>query len=456
MAVNLAEGRLQEAYRQASPRSAKAFERACRSMPGGAKGAYFYPPYPLQMERAEGCHLYDLDGRCYVDFANHHTAQILGHSHPAVLAAIQEQFRRGVAVGAPMGVETALAEEICRRVASIDSLRFCNSGTEATLHAVRLARGFTGRAKIAKFEGGYHGSHDAVEVSISPAVDLAGPADAPHSVAGTGGLAPHATDEVVVLPYGDAAAVDRLIGQNREQLACVLFDPKVGMYDTKHEFAQAVRRITEQHQVLLILDEVVSFRLGPGGYQQLAEVIPDLTTLGKLIGGGFPVGAVGGRRDIMALFDNSTGATGFGQSGTFSAHPVAMAAGLATLEQLDSVAFAHLNELGNLLRHELAARFARADPPWQIVGEGSLFSLYPTRQVPSNYRAVAALDRSRVQDAFAHCLGAGLFLNHNLIMNALSLATGPDEVSRLIAAWEELLLPLARDLAVSDVERTES
>ena len=439
MSVNLTDRQLQEAYRRASPRSAEAFERACRSMPGGAKGAYYYPPYPLHVTRAEGCRLFDHDGNCYLDFANHHTAQILGHGHPAVIEAIQQQVRRGIAVGAPMGIETALAEEICRRVGSIDKLRFCNSGTEATLHAVRLARGFTGRAKIAKFEGGYHGSHDAVEVSVAPPVELAGPADAPRSIAGTGGLAPHAPDEVVILPYGDAAAVDRLVGQHCDQLACVLFDPKVGMYDTRCEFAQAVRRITERYRVLLILDEVVSFRLAPGGYQELAAVTPDLTTLGKLIGGGFPVGAVGGRVDIMALFDNTAGATGFGQSGTFSAHPVAMAAGLATLEQLDAEAFNQLNQLGRRLRRELGARFAGGEQAWQIVGEGSLFSLYPTREMPGDYRAAAAVDRSLVREAFAHCLGAGVFLNHNLVMNALSLATGVAEVEHLVAAWEALV-----------------
>ncbi|MBB76170.1 MAG: aspartate aminotransferase family protein [Planctomycetaceae bacterium] len=439
MSVNRTDDRWEEAYRRASPSSAAAFARGCRSMPGGAKGAYYYPPYPLQIARAEGCRLFDQDGNCYRDFANHHTAQILGHGHPAIIEAVQEQLRRGIAVGAPMGCETALAEEICRRVGSIDSLRFCNSGTEATLHAVRLARGFTGRSKIAKFEGGYHGSHDAVEVSITPPIDLAGPADAPRSVAGTGGMAPRATDEVLVLPYGDAEAVDRLVGLHHDELACVLFDPKVGVYDTTHAFAQAVRQITERHQVLLILDEVVSFRLARGGYQEVVEVTPDLTTLGKLIGGGFPVGAVGGRRDIMALFDNTSGATGFGQSGTFSAHPVAMTAGLTTLEQLDPAAFAQLNQLGSLLRRELATRFAQGGQPWQIVGEGSLFSLYPTRDMPANYRAAAAIDRSPVRDAFARCLNAGVFLNHNLVMNAISLATGTAEVEHLVSAWETLI-----------------
>ena len=443
------------AYRNRSVRSQEQFERAARSMPGGAKGAYFYPPYPLTFERAEGCHLYDVDGHAYVDFANHHTSQILGHGHPAVVDAVQRQLARGIAVGGPMGVETALADEICRRIDSIDQIRFCNSGTEATLHAIRLARGFTGRSKIAKFEGAYHGSHDAVEISVAPPVECAGSAGAPRSVPSTGGISPQAPGEVVVMPYDNEEAVERLVAENRNELACVLFDPKVGMYQTRPAFAQALRRITQQQQVLLVFDEIVSFRVGSGGYQESCQVRPDLTTLGKIIGGGFPVGGVGGRADIMRLFDNSAAPTGFGQSGTFSAHPITMVAGLATLEQLDAAAFQHLNACGERLRKGLQQQFNRVPEGLQIVGQGSLFSIYFSSAALSDYRAVAEVDRDPVSGAFQHCLAKGLFLNHNLIMNALSLATGPDEVSRLIAAWEELLLPRARDLAVSDVERTE-
>jgi glutamate-1-semialdehyde 2,1-aminomutase len=183
-----------DAYRAATPKSNEAFERARCTMPGGAKGAYFYTPYPLTMQRGEGCYLYDVDERQYLDFANHHTAQILGHSHPSVIAAVQAQLAQGIVLGAPTGSETALAEEICRRVASVERIRFCNSGTEATLHAVRLARGFSQRPNIAKFEGGYHGSHDAVEISVAPSLELAGPADAPNAVPGVRGISIHAAE----------------------------------------------------------------------------------------------------------------------------------------------------------------------------------------------------------------------------------------------------------------------
>ena len=228
---------VEERYRVGSPRSEAAFEQARAVMPGGVKGAYFYKPYPLTIERGEGCYLYDLDGRKLVDFNNHHTAQILGHNHPAVVAAVQAQVSRGIALSAPAGVETDLAEEMCRRVKSVEKVRFCNSGTEATLHAIRLARGVSGRTKIAKFEGGYHGSHDVVEVSVAPPLDKAGPASAPRSVSTAGGASPNAAGEVVVLPYNDENAAERLLARHRRELACVIFDPRAGILAQRAEFA---------------------------------------------------------------------------------------------------------------------------------------------------------------------------------------------------------------------------
>ncbi|MBI4552453.1 MAG: aminotransferase class III-fold pyridoxal phosphate-dependent enzyme [Candidatus Latescibacteria bacterium] len=430
---------LEERYRASSPRSRAAFERACAVMPGGAKGAYFHPPYPLTMARGEGCALYDVDGRRFVDFANHHTAQILGHRHPAVLAAIQEQLERGIALGAPVGVETELAEEMCRRVASVEKLRFCNSGTEATLHAVRLARGFSGRPKIAKFEGGYHGSHDAVEVSVSPPLDRAGPETAPHAVPNAGGMSPHAAEEAVILPYDDEAAVERLITQHRHELACVIFDPKAGILPQRPAFVQAVREITRTNEVLLIVDEIVGFRVGTGGLQESYDITPDLTTFGKIIGGGFPVGAFGGRADIMGLLDTTRGSTGFFQSGTFSAHPVAMAAGLATLRHLTPEAFARLNGLGERLCARLNDLFARRQTPVQAVGLGSLFSIHCASGRLATYRDLARADSAMAHRLFLALLEHGYFLSHGLVMNALSLAMDETHVDGLVEAIDRAL-----------------
>ena len=290
-------------------------------LPGGVKGAYFYPPYPLTMERSEGCYVYDADGRQLVDFVNHHTALILGHRHPAVLAAIEKQLERGIVLSASGGTEVELAEEMVRRVPALERIRFCCSGTEATLHAIRLARGYSGRPKIAKFAGGYHGSHDAVELSVTPPLGQAGPENAPHAVPSAGGISPHAAEEIVILPYNDEAAVAKLVRQHRDELAALICDAKPGILETRREFLAEVRQIARANDVLFIFDEVVGFRLGPGGMQEYYGLTPDLTTYGKIIGGGFPVGAFGGRKDLMDLLDNTQGPTGFFQSGTFSAHP---------------------------------------------------------------------------------------------------------------------------------------
>ena len=430
---------IEATYATESPSSREQFDRDCESMPGGAKGAYYYAPYPLTMQRGEGCYLYDIDERRRVDFANHHTGQILGHNDPAVNAAVQAQLTRGIALGAPTGNEAALAEEMCSRVTSVERMRFCNSGTEATLHAIRLARGFSGRPKIAKFEGGYHGSHDIVEVSVAPPVNEAGPADAPHSVPTAGGMSPNATSEVIVLPYNNEEAVERLVRCHRDELACVILDPKTGILPVRKEFVQAVRRITAENDVLLILDEVVGFRVARGGAQEYYGICPDLSAFGKLIGGGFPVGGFGGRADIMRLFDNSGGPTGFFQSGTFSAHAMVMAAGLATLQQLTPSAFAHLNGLGERLRAGLDGLSARIDAPFQAVVLGSLFSVYFTDEPLIDYRSLASSDGAMAHRVFLSLLNQGYYLSQGLSMNALSLSMDESHIDGLVQAFEKAI-----------------
>ncbi len=207
----------------------------------------------------------------------------------------------GIALGAATGVETRLARMMCERISSVDRIRFVSSGTEATLHAVRLARCFSGRPKIAKFEGGYHGSHDAVEISTTPPLESAGEASEPNAVPSAGGMALHALEDMIVLPYNDEESVERLLSRHRYELACVILDPKAGIIPIRHDFIQRVRAITEELGILLIFDEIVGFRQAKGGLQSHVGVRPDLTCFGKMIGGGFPVGAFGGRADIRAI-----------------------------------------------------------------------------------------------------------------------------------------------------------
>lgn len=426
-------------YRDRTPASHEAFKRSGEVMPGVAKGAYYYAPYPLTIARAEGCHLYDVDGNRYVDFANHHTTQVLGHNHPAVVRAVERQLAQGVAVGAPMGIETALAEELCRRVDSLEMVRFCNSGTEATLHAIRLVRAYTGRHIIAKFEGGYHGSHDAVEISTSPDLAKAGPADRPVPVASAGGMPPNATDNVIILPFDDEAAVEAIIAEKRDELAAVILDPKTGVIPQRLDFVKAVREITARHGVLLILDEIVGFRAAPGGVQSQCGILPDLSTYGKIVGGGFPVGAFGGRRELMSLLDPTQGRARVFQSGSFSAHPVTMAAGLAMLEVLTPDVYARLDRLTDRLVAGLEDVFTRTGTVATAVASGLTFSIYFTKGPVRTYRAVAAADKRPVPDIYLSLLNRGYYLSNGLAMNCLSAAMDETHIDGLVAAMDETL-----------------
>lgn len=421
-------------YRERTPGSREAFERACEVMPGVAKGAYYYAPYPVTIARAEGCHLYDVDGNRYVDFANHHTTQILGHHHPAVVRAVERQLKQGIAVAAPMGIETALADELCRRVESLEMVRFCNSGTEATLHAIRLAREYTGRHIIAKFEGGYHGSHDAVEISTSPDLAKAGPADRPVPVASAGGMPPNATDNVVILPFDDEAAVEAIIAERSDELAAVILDPKTGVIPQRMDFLKAVREITERYGVLLILDEIVGFRASPGGVQAQCGILPDLSTYGKIVGGGFPAGAFGGRRDLMSLLDPTLGKARVFQSGSFSAHPVTMAAGLAMLEVLTPEVYTRLGRLTDRLVSGLEGVFTRTGTVATVAASGSTFSIYFTSGPVRSYRAVAAADKGPVSAVFLGLLNRGYYLSNGLAMNCLSAAMDESHIDGLVDA----------------------
>ena len=428
---------LEQRYIRRNPNSRELFERHREATPGGfAKGAYYFAPFPIAMERGDGCFLWDVDGHRYLDCANHHTALVLGHKHPQVLAAVQRQLDRGGALGAPVGIETELCAELCRRVSTLERVRFCNSGTEATLHAVRLARAFTGRPRIAKFEGCYHGSHDAVEISVSPPLERAGPAAAPAAFAQALGMSPGALAEAVILPLDDAAAARRLVQSHAGELACILFEPRAGVLDLAPEFVREVRRVARDCGVPFIFDEIVAFRMAWGGAQQHYAIDPDLTAFGKIVGGGFPVGAFGGRAELMDLLDPARG-QGSGQSGTYSAHPVTMAAGLATLRALTPDAVAHLNALAERLVAGLDAMFARRAFAAAAFNAGSVFGVrFGAGGAPCSYRAALGSDQELTRRVFLSLLEQGYYLPAGLTMASLSTPMQPAHVDGLVAAFE--------------------
>jgi glutamate-1-semialdehyde 2,1-aminomutase len=347
-------------YLARTPRSAALFERATASIPGGStRTTVFNPPYPPYMVRGEGLWTWDVDDNAYRDFLGNYTSLILGHAHPAVVDAVTAQVRKGSAFAAPTEVEVELAEEIRRRLPSVERLRFTNSGTEATMFAIRAARAFTGRDLVARFDGAYHGTHDTV-------------------LPGTPGV-PRATSELVVdLPWGDPDGIERALAGRERDLAAIIVEPVQGAGGVRPAdpaFLRALREMTSEIGAVLIFDEIIAFRIGPNGAQGVFGVAPDLTTLGKIVGGGYALAAFGGRAEIMDRFDaRRPGALSHG--GTFNGNPVAAAAGLATLRELTPDRYDRLASLGGRLRSRLADAIAGGGIDARVDGIASLFQVF--------------------------------------------------------------------------------
>ena len=378
---------LVDAYRARTPGSARLFERAAASLPGGSTRTTIYSaPYPPYMVRGEGIRTWDVDGNAYRDFLGNYTSLILGHAHPEVVEAVIAQVRRGSAFAAPTEAEIELAEEIRRRVPSIERIRFTNSGTEATMFALRAARAFTDRPLIARFELAYHGTHDT-------------------AVAGTPGVPAATSDLVLGLPWADPDGVERAIAGREGSLAAIIIEPVQGAGGVRvaePAFLEFLRDLTKRIGALLVFDEVIAFRIGPNGAQgRLGGVRPDLTTLGKIIGGGYPSGAFGGRADVMGQFDaRRPGALVHG--GTFNGNPVSAAAGLATLRHLTSERYAHIERLGERLRTTIAAGIDQAGLDARVGGIASIFQVFPGSSLvgPDGLSAEAALFIGLLLDGF--------------------------------------------------------
>jgi len=428
-------------YVETTPGSRSLYERACKVMPGGTtRTTTYFPPYPLYIERGEGAYVFDIDGTRRLDMIGNYSALILGHAHPKVTASIRAQLERGTAVAAANPLEVRLAEELCRRIPSLDQVRFTNSGTEATMFAMRLARTFTGKRKIARFEGGYHGTHDYAEVSTKPDLAKAGPASAPVAVPDSAGTSRAALEETLVLPFNDATSVEQLITKHRDELAAVIIEPVLGgggVIPAEPSFLQSLRKLTSELGILLIFDEVISLRLAPGGAQAYFDVTPDLTTMGKIIGGGLPVAAFGGRADVMALMDpRRSGSVPHG--GTYNGHPLGMAAGLAVLAELTPDVYAELNRKGDRVREELRQVFDRHDIAAQVTGIGSLVNVHFTSVPVRDHRSMRTSNQTMLYEFFLGLINHGVLMAPRA-MGALSTPMTADDLGQFIEAVDAVV-----------------
>ena len=428
-------------YLELTPKSKARWQEAAEYLPGGdSRNSIFWDPYPIFVTSASGCHVVDADGVDRLDFINTMTTMILGHAPPPVMGAVKEQLDRGVAYNAPNEHQIRLAKLLCDRVPSFDLVRFTNSGTEATLNTIRAARAFTGKNKFAKVEGGYHGTHDAVTVSVRVDVKKAGEAQQPKAVAASEGLADGILDQVVVIPFNDTANARRILEDNKHQLAAVIVEPvmgSVGMIPGTAEFLTMLREFTEENGIVLIFDEVISFRVAPGGSQQYYGITPDMTSLGKIIGGGFAVGAFGGRQEIMELYDPTKGPK-VSHAGTFNANPVTMVAGAVTLENLTPDVYRDLAELTELLRQGIRRVCSDLEVPVQVTGLGSLFGIHFTGQPIVNYRDIAAEDAALRGQVFLGLMNEGILMASNLV-GGLSTALGEEEVNTFVETLKSVL-----------------
>ncbi len=366
------------------------YREACRYLPGGiSRNIVFHKPHPYYAAYASGAYITDIYGNSRVDFANNMASLIHGHAHPVLVKAACEQIARGTAYTIGTQAEIKLAQHLCERVPSFDKIRFVNSGTEAVMAMIKAARAFTGRPKIAKAEGAYHGSYDFAEVSQASGPSNWGDLDDPARVPLVYGTPQGVLDNVVVFPFNDVERTLAILDRQAEEIACVLIDPmphRIGFLPASERFITALHVWTRRNGALLVFDEVISFRLEYAGAQARYAVTPDLTALGKIIGGGFPVGAFAGRDEIMENLDPRKSPLKFPLSGTFSANPVTMSTGLAAMELYDPEAVARLNALTSKAIQQVAEAARVAEVPISITGGGSIFKIHFRNETPVSYR----------------------------------------------------------------------
>jgi glutamate-1-semialdehyde 2,1-aminomutase len=418
-------------------RNATLFERARLRIPAGVNSPVRAfgsvggtPPF---FARAAGPHLWDADGKRYVDYVGSWGPMVLGHTHPAVVEAVQAAASKALSFGAPTEAEVELAEAICRLVPSIEMVRLVSSGTEATMSAIRLARGFTGRSLIVKFEGCYHGHADSLLVKAgSGALTFGNPSSA--------GVPPETAAHTLVLDYNDAGQIEKLFRERGKEIACVIVEPVAGNMNLvlpRPGFLESLRKACSEHGAVLLFDEVMTgFRVALGGAQARYGIRPDLTTLGKVIGGGLPVGAFGGRREILQKIAPLGPVY---QAGTLSGNPVAVAAGLATLKLVEEKDFqTNIEATTQALVQGLVVEAKKANVVFSAQSVGSMFGLYFRASPPTSFAEVMQCDKDRFNKFFHAMLDKGVYLAPSAYeAGFVSAAHGPAEIEATLAAARE-------------------
>lgn len=413
--------------------SEELFRMAQDVLPGGVSSPVRrFEPYPFFAAGGRGCVLESVDGVEYIDYCLAYGPLILGHAHPEVVEAVTRQIRRGTAYGVPSEGEVELAGMIIDRVPCAEMVRFMNSGTEATMAAVRLARAFTGRDKIVKFEGSYHGAHDYV--LVKPGSGAAAAPDSP-------GIPGATVSNTLTAPFNDEEAMVELIEDMGPEIACIMVEPvmgNVGCIEPMNGYLKFLRDITMENDILLIFDEVITgFRVAAGGAQEYYGVEPDLVTLGKIAGGGFPMGVLAGKREIM---ENIAPAGPVYQAGTFNGNPVSVAAGIRTLQLLDEDLYRGLERMGSYMRGGLRDILSDLDMDYQVAGLASMFQVYFTGEEVTDYRTARTSDTELFMRYFHSLLDGGVFIPPSQFECCfISAAHEMEHADRTLEAFEAAL-----------------
>ena len=422
-------------------RSAALYERAQRCLPGGvSRNAALHDPHPLYVDHGAGCRLTDVEGVTRIDFANNMASLIHGHADPDVAHTVIEQLRRGTAFNVATEVEIRCAEHLRTRNPGFEKMRFVNSGTEAVMTGIKVARAFTGRPMIAKAEGAYHGAYDYIEVSQAPTPANWGSLDEPSRVPLVKGTPQSVMDEVVVIPFNDIHRTVALLDRAKDKLSCVVIDlmpHRIGLNPADPAYVSALRDWTTRNGVLLLIDEVITFRSCYGGLQQQYGVSPDLTAMGKMIGGGFPIGAIAGRAEVMDVLNPRSPRYVYPHSGTFSANPISISAGLTAMEKFDRPEVDRVNGLARRAMKGIEEVIRKTGIAASVTGTGSMFRVHLKPTAPRNYREayLSPDENKRLKALLSHMFDEGIILI-NSCSAAISTPMNEGDVDTLVAAFE--------------------
>ena len=446
-----------EEYIKKTPKSLEFSKTSKQVMPGGVTANIkFFEPYPVIMKKGSGAYLTDLDGNEYIDYLLSYGALMTGHGHPKVIEAIQNQLKEEgtLLFGAPHNLEVKMGQKIQELYPSMERIRYTNSGTEATLLSIRMAYAYTEKYKIAKFEGHYHGGYDQVLLSVNPPINEAGPVKIPNAVIESKGVDPYHLEHTIILPFNDLEATTEILTKRKDEIAAIILEPiQGGFIPAEKTFMEGLRKITAKLGILLIFDEVkTGFRLGLGGAQEVYGITPDITVLVKVVGGGFPIGIIGGKKEIMDLsaptaasdvFDNSQSKRSGAKdvlfhSGTYNGHPTILAAGLATIEVLENEIEQVFN-VAEQLKAGICELFLAKGIQAQTIGMGSIFNIVITeKETVRNYRDLQESNFSLRKEIDYHLLTQGVYTKP---LNRYSLSTvhGEREIERTLEAYKKTL-----------------